>query len=155
MVVLPCALQAFYLALCNALNILSSFMRGLKMNNNSIEILNFLKDACTKINFFEASAKQSLAENNSQKYQEIMLEKAKFLATMSIKVQPILLLLTENLRNIVEPELQNFSSSALNAISHNSPFYMSALLFPDDYVEGDLNNLEKFTAKIKAIVDQQ
>lgn len=125
------------------------------MNNNEATLLDFLKDACQQVNSFESSAKQALIDNNNSKYIDIMLEKAKFLATISAKSAQILLLVTPSLKDIVEPELQNFSASALNAISHNSPFYMSALLFPDNYIAGDLNNLEIFTLKIENMLKNQ
>ena len=39
--------------------------------------------------------------------------------------------------------LHGFSESAEKSLQVNSPWFMSALLYPEDYREGEPNNLEK------------
>ena len=57
----------------------------------------------------------------------------------------------------LEPELAQllknqtgaFSFSAGKALDLNSVFYMSALLYPEDYADGDTNDLENFIIQLE------
>jgi len=46
--------------------------------------------------------------------------------------------------------LKRFADSADNALSLDSVFYMSALLYPEDYHEGEANDLELFAEELHA-----
>lgn len=45
--------------------------------------------------------------------------------------------------------LARFTASAENALALDSVFYMSALLFPDEYRDGEPNDLELFRDEIR------
>lgn len=45
--------------------------------------------------------------------------------------------------------LRDFAQGAENALSIGSPFYMSALLYPDEHKTGQPNNLELLIAELK------
>lgn len=108
----------------------------------------FLQQACQKVRRFEASAAQALADNTVDEYRAIMLEKAKFLASLDRLGQDFLSTLPLERQELTADRLRRFSNSATTAISLNSVFYMSALLYPEDYVQGSPNDLELFTAEL-------
>ena len=45
--------------------------------------------------------------------------------------------------------LRDFAAGAENALAVGSPFYMSALLYPDEHQPGEPNNLELLIAELK------
>ena len=49
----------------------------------------------------------------------------------------------------VVSRLRDFAQGAENALSIGSPFYMSALLYPDEHQPGEPNNLELLIAELK------
>lgn len=106
----------------------------------------FLQQACQTVRDLEGKAAQALANNETDKYREFMLEKAKFLASLDRLSQDFLPTLPQNRQADAADRLRRFASSATTAISLNSVFYMSALLYPEDYVQGKPNDLEVFTA---------
>lgn len=108
----------------------------------------FLQHACQTIRNHENSAKQALTDNKVDEYRTIMLEKAKFLASLDRLSQNLLSTLPKDRQEYAADRLRQFSGSATMSISLNSVFYMSALLHPDDYVQGKPNDLEIFTADL-------
>ncbi len=59
--------------------------------------------------------------------------------------------LTESVQNEVKVRIERFSLSASQSLEVGSVFFMSALLYPDDYKDGEPNDLELFAAKVRAM----
>lgn len=112
-------------------------------------VLEFLTASCHHIRQCESDAKQALDAGKVDEYRAIMLEKARYLSKLPHAGEASVATLPLPLREEVAGQLRSFGASAMNALSVNSVFYMSALLFPDDYVEGSPNNLEIFTENIR------
>lgn len=105
----------------------------------------FLEQACATVHNWEAKGQEALAVNKVDDYRQCMLEKAKFLASLERQGQAFIPSLSAAQKAQVQDRLRAFSASAMNAISLNSVFYMSALLYPEDYVQGQPNDLDLFT----------
>lgn len=94
----------------------------------------------------ERQAIEMLDKGDTQAYLEKMREKAQLLSSLykDAKLAGVLAGLPASLSESVDAALQRFSSSAATALSLNSPFYMSALLYPDEHIPGDPDNLALF-----------
>lgn len=111
-------------------------------------IREFLEHSCLRVKRLEADAAQALQSGQEASYRALMLEKAQTLAHLERQGQPFLSDLPPDMQAGVARRLREFSSSAFNAISLDSVFYMSCLLYPEDYVPGNPNDLEIFTDSI-------
>lgn len=107
-----------------------------------------LEQACASVQHWETQGQQALAANNTDTYRNCMLEKAKLLASLDSQAQSFISSLPAAQQAPVANRLQAFSANASNALSLNSVFYMSALLYPDDYVQGNPNDLTLFTQEL-------
>ena len=92
----------------------------------------------------------------AEAYKELMAGKAKVIMTLpdeferefsgdGLSDDPAALAVREEIAG----RLQGFAQGAQNALSIGSPFYMSALLYPDDHQPGEPNNLELLIAELK------
>lgn len=107
-----------------------------------------LEQACATVQQWEKQGQDALAANNTDGYRNCMLEKAKLLASLERRAQAFISSLPASQQAPVANRLRAFSASATNAISLNSVFYMSALLYPEDYVQGSPNDLTLFTQEL-------
>jgi hypothetical protein len=97
----------------------------------------------------ERQARSALYEhNNEEDYRELMRTKASLLASLADEAALLLNSLSEREKERVQKTLEAFAHSARTALDLNSVFYMSALLYPDDYREGEANNLQKLVASL-------
>ena len=78
-----------------------------------------------------------------------MTEKARQIANLSDECGPYLEKLPADKKDAYAAEIERFSTSAKAALSLDSVFYMSALLYRDDHKEGEPDNLAVFIEKIK------
>lgn len=108
----------------------------------------FLEQSCLLVKRLEADAAQALHTGQEDIYRARMLEKAQTLAHLERQGQPFLSTLAPDMQKSVAKRLQQFSASAFTSISLDSVFYMSCLLYPEDYVPGNPNDLEIFTDSI-------
>ena len=96
----------------------------------------------------EKEAISALSSGNRLAYDAGMREKAEMLKNLYKEAEPKLrnipLANQERIRKI----LANFSQNAATALSLDSVFYMSALLYPDDYKENEADNLQKLVDSI-------
>lgn len=122
--------------------------RGKKAVRMLIDALN--KEA-TRIRTLEAEAREALFERDDQKtYTEKLKEKTMILMDLPETMEPLLLDLDAGVRNEIEQGLDGFARRAGNAWGLSSLFYMSALLYPEDYAEGDKNDFERFIERLQA-----
>ncbi|MBD5553423.1 MAG: hypothetical protein HDQ44_03700 [Desulfovibrio sp.] len=111
------------------------------------ELIDWLEKRHATIMDYEKVALTLMNAGDIDGYRKNMREKAESLANLAADAQPLL----KNLANgpKIEAPLERFSDSAATALEIDSVFYMSALLYPDDYKEGEPDNLALFIAGLK------
>lgn len=115
------------------------------MPDKQLELKKWLSSQHNQIMGNEREALSCLAAGNTQGYLDYLHKKAELLSTLykNAKLAGLLSGLPESVSDMVDESLQRFSAGASTALSLNSPFYMSALLYPDDHREGEPDNLER------------
>lgn len=109
-----------------------------------------LEGTATSIRRIEEQARQALhGEGDETTYRELMREKAEVLQNLPLALAPILDQLPSKLHDRVSDRVEQFAHSASMALNLNSVFFMYALLYPEDYREGDPNDLERFIQELK------
>jgi len=108
-----------------------------------------LKEMAQTIRDIEASADAALKNGDKEGYTEKMREKARLLQLLPETMAPITEDLPDTVRGPVEDRLGRFSASAASALRLDSVFYMWALLYPEDYQEGEPNDLERYIADLE------
>jgi len=111
------------------------------------QALDLLRRTAAGIRRLEAEGKEALhGRGDTIAHREKMLEKCELLAD-----------LPENLQDVLGAEAsspdgqrllrgaEGFARRANQALDLESIFYMSALLYPDDYQDGEPNDLERFS----------
>jgi len=109
----------------------------------------WLEERAHDVRRIEGQALRDLAQQNTQGYRDGMRRKAELLAALPKASIPIISGLPEDLVQAIQEGLWRFARSAGNALSLNSVFYMSALLYPEDYREGEPNDLEAFLEALR------
>jgi hypothetical protein len=110
----------------------------------------WLEERARDVRRMEGQALRELERNNIQSYRDGMRRKAELIAGLPKASIPIIRGLPEDARQAIQEGLWRFASSAGNALSLESVFYMSALLYPEDYIEGEPNDLEIFLEELRA-----
>ena len=104
-----------------------------------------LQKEALRIRALEAEAKEALFVRDDQETYTLKLkEKTTVLMELPDTLEPLLDDLDGEVRSEIQAGLEDFARRAGQALGLSSLFYMSALLYPDEYVEGDRNDLEKF-----------
>lgn len=114
------------------------------------EFLAWLHGRIARVADLEARGKALIASGDGEGYRTAMREKAELLASLDIEGRAHLAGLPEDLRDPAREGLRHFAASAANALSMDSTFYMSALLFPEDHRTDEPNDLERFRDALKA-----
>lgn len=98
----------------------------------------------------EKEALDLLSKNDCDGYNLCMRKKAELICSIHSDAQDCGLLKTlpPDHAAEIETELGRFSSGAKISLELNSPFYMSALLYPDNHKPGEPDNLQKLLAKL-------
>jgi len=109
-----------------------------------------LDESAREVRRIEEQALRDLGQHNIESYRDGMRSKAELLAGLPAAFAPLLRTLPEDAAQAVRDGLRSFAHSAGNALSLNSVFYMSALLYPEDYREGEPNDLEVFAEELRA-----
>ncbi|MCF8085456.1 MAG: hypothetical protein K9J48_01060 [Desulfohalobiaceae bacterium] len=96
----------------------------------------------------EAEAKRKLRQEQDQDaYNRLLRDKARTIHSLLYEVQDDLEGLPEEVQDELESALENMGIRASQALEVDSPFFMSMLLYPDDYTEGEENELEQLIAR--------
>lgn len=111
-----------------------------------MHLKDYLAETAKTIREIEAKAKACLGTVYSKEYDDLMHQKARILLELADNAHEQDTKGIKNLKEIFKT-LQQFSQSAETALSLNSSWYMSALLYPEDYKDGSPNNLEKLIAE--------
>ena len=110
----------------------------------NIEIaLDMAREAAQTIRQLEAAAMEALGRGDTALHRENMMEKCDILHDLPEKADPYLDG-SDDLTCKLRKGLCNFSRKAGQALDLESIFYMSALLYPEDYQDGEVNDLERF-----------
>ena len=116
------------------------------------EIIKQLTIAAKQIRRLEAEAKTALYDhNNKGHHHKLMLEKAHILMHLPESIAQMKTSLEPKLAQSLNNQLSSYSYSAAKAVELNSVFYMSALLYPEGYTDGDNNDLEDFIFQLEII----
>lgn len=111
------------------------------------KIIRELQAAALRIRELEAEANRSLYRFGDEKtYRLKLAEKTELLIGLPKALEYRLQELEPDLRSLLEKRLQRFFRNAAQAKRIDSVFYMSALLYPEDYKEGQRNDLENCIA---------
>ncbi len=115
------------------------------MESSLKDMLDWLKSVAQEVRSLEAEAALLLHDqNDSQAYRRKMVEKATLLAGLTDQAGKHLAALDPAQAKPVRERLERFSKSAGTALDLGSVFFMSALLYPEDFQPGDKNDLETF-----------
>ena len=118
-----------------------------------MKLIRILKDVARQIREIEDEAIIALYENSDKETYILKLNlKTEMLAQLPQMCAEASGDLTAEMQSFVRDRLGGISFSAGKALQLNSIFYMSALLYPEDYQEGDQNDLENFIEKLECLV---
>jgi hypothetical protein len=111
----------------------------------------WLEERCHLIRRLEAAAREVLlTERREDRYRRLMLQKSLVLSALPEEAEDFVRALPDPLRLQVAQRLSAFQRSANTAMELDSVFFMSALLYPEAYKEGDPNDLESVAAQVAA-----
>lgn len=116
---------------------------------NITAFISWLKSQHEQIKEIEKSAMALLDAGDDAGYRSKMQQKAELLANLETAAKPFINKLPANVRGFAEDKIHDFSNGGKTAIHLKSVFYMSALLYPDDYKTGEPDNMEKFIQDLK------
>jgi hypothetical protein len=114
------------------------------------DLFTWLEERTREVRRIEEHALRELEGKNIQGYRDGMIRKAELLAGLPAASAPLFNGLPENAAREIQEGLWRFARNAGSALSLNSVFYMSALLYPADYREGEANDLEVFLEELRA-----
>ncbi len=108
-----------------------------------------LRSAAARIRHIEGEARESLfSKDDSETYRKKLEEKTMLLMELSELIDQYCEGMTRKVRAEFENGLNSFERRAAQALELSSTFYMSTLLYPEDYREGDPNDLELFIEQL-------
>ena len=110
----------------------------------------WLEERAQDVRRIEQQALRDLERKDVQSYRDGMRRKAELLAGLPKASIPLISGLPEDAAQGIGEGLWRFARNAGNALSLGSVFYMSALLYPAEYREGEPNDLEVFLEELRA-----
>lgn len=123
--------------------------------NPYVDLADLLNAASQKIAFWEAEGRVALYENDDEDaYRALMRQKAELLAGLATAAGPALRNIDPEPAAAIRTVLEQFSQNAGQALALESVFYMAALLYPDDYQVGQLNNLDRLALEVTGLADR-
>lgn len=109
-----------------------------------------LQNAAERIRRIEEEAGEALFTKDDQEtHRQKLREKTMLLMELADLIGPFCEGMAKDVRADLETGLNSFAVRAEKAWELSSIFYMSALLYPEDYKEGDLNDLELFIDRLR------
>ncbi|OBQ54071.1 hypothetical protein SP90_06290 [Halodesulfovibrio spirochaetisodalis] len=114
------------------------------------ELISVLSEEAEKVGKLESLAEELVQDStNLQRYRAVLEEKARVLAGLAQRARPITKKMPEEDAAPLQHMLNKFSQSAATSLRIGSPFYMSALLYPQDHQQGQPNDLEIFIEQLR------
>jgi len=109
-----------------------------------------LQSAAERIRRIEDEAREALfIRDDSETHRQKLEEKTMLLMELPELAGPFREGMAKDVRAEFETGLNSFAMRAAQAWELSSIFYMSALLYPEDYREGDRNDLEFFIDRLR------
>jgi hypothetical protein len=113
-------------------------------------LADFLDDRAAKVRAIEAEAEELIHGAKDQAgYQAKMRQKAELLSKIAEDGGALAAGLPSPLDAAAAERLERFAGSASTSLRVGSVFFMSALLYPEDYKPGQPNDLESFAAEVR------
>ncbi|NMC48319.1 MAG: hypothetical protein GYA47_02645 [Desulfovibrio sp.] len=113
--------------------------------------LDAARQAARRVRELEARADEALhGKGDAAGHRALMIEKCETLADLPETVEPLLGKTPGPAAEEFLSGLADISRRAGQALDLGSIFYMTALLYPEDYAEGDQNDLERFLDGFRA-----
>lgn len=113
------------------------------MNDAKNKLVEALENAVGEIARCEKEADAAIHKNSDQAgFEQWMVEKTEIIVGLPDEVRESADAVGGEVGRYVMDRLEAFSMSAETAFEMNSPFYMSALLYPHSHKPGEPNNLE-------------
>lgn len=121
------------------------------MSKSAASVLaDFLEQRARAVRSIEVEAETIIHGKGDQAgYVARMRDKAMLLADLAGAAQGLVLALPSGLADAAAERLERFSQSAANSLKVGSPFYMSALLYPDEHKPGEPNDLERYVDEVR------
>jgi hypothetical protein len=119
--------------------------------NSESPLCSFLRQRAASIAQLETDAHAALYDRKDEvAYRKIMEQKARLLSSIADDAAPFLAEEKQTVltRKDIEARLAGFAGGARAALKLGSVFYMSALLYPDEYKQGEPNNLERLIGEL-------
>ena len=120
------------------------------MAEGRLRLLEELRKTAAEIRALEAGAAEDLARGDKAGYLGRYQEKCMLLTELPAQVAPFLAGLPPALAARVRDRAEGFARNAGQALDLDSPFYMYALLYPEDHQPGEPNDLERFIDRLAA-----
>ena len=109
-----------------------------------------LSEQAERIRELEQKADKILEESyDLDQHRSLLEQKTQILAGLPETAEPFLDQLSHQTRSAVEQRLNTFAHNAQQAMGVGSVFFMRQLLYPEDYREGQANDLESFIQALK------
>ncbi len=125
------------------------------MTQNVFAAIAALKQNAQRIRRIEAEAREALfVKDDPSAYTEKLKEKTMLLIELPELIEPFCQDLDKEAARRIDKGLESFAMRAQRAMELSSVFYMNALLYPEDYTEGDPNDLEVFINRLEALLLQ-
>ena len=114
-------------------------------------LADFLEQRAKAVQAIEAEAETIIHGQGDQAgYVAKMREKAALLAALAADAETLVQALEPRLAKTAAERLGRFSQSAATSLSVGSPFFMSALLYPDEHKPGEPNDLDRYVAEVRS-----
>lgn len=121
------------------------------MNENISNAVSALQKAAEKIRRIEEQAREALfVKDDPPTHRQKLQEKTMLLMELPELIGPFCEKLDKDARKEFEKGVNSFAMRAERAMELSSIFYMNGLLYPEDYKEGDPNDLELFIDRLRA-----
>ncbi len=116
--------------------------------------LAWLQATAEQARLLEKNALAALHErNDAPAYHAALREKALLVAALKDEADPFLPSLPQTWRPLLEERLTTLADHGTAALNLDSPFYMFALLYPDDHKEGEPDHIATLIAALEAVAE--
>lgn len=124
-------------------------------HENLAKIIDYLKEAAASVRELEAEAEDALFnKDDADIYRSKLEQKAVLIIDLESELEDFMTGLDPLVSRRIKAGLSRFALSAERGLGLGSLFYLSALLYPEDHVEGEKNDLENFIGMLKRSLGQ-
>jgi len=121
-----------------------------KIREGVAGVVDVLEQVAREIRELESEARDALYNRNDKAtYRRKMEAKAVLLIDLHERTEEAVSALKGDLRRELQKGIENFAHRGEKALETASLFYMYALLYPEDYIEGEPNDLERYISDLR------